>query len=324
MGNSLKQIQFTDVSVKGKFIKVPSIVMNGLTIIVQGRWLKKALIKGEDWIEIKDDIDPELLIRAIRENKLYADLLVFSQQIPDSAPKHTYYYEWKNLAVIPITSFDDWWNRLPQVTRKNVRRAGRRGVLVRIAAFNDSLIKDIIRVNNSSPTRQGRKFIHYGKNFDQVKKDYSAYIERSEYIGAYYQEELIGFIRLIYRGQVASIMQLLCMPKHYDKRPSNALIAKAVELCANKGIKYLIYGQLIYDQNFWAPMVEFKKRNGFQKIDVPVYYIPLSFKGRMAIIFRLHRGIKYFIPNRIKKSYYWLRKSFYEIIGKRFHKGEVF
>ena len=51
------------------------------------------------------------------------------------------------------------------------------------------------------------------------------------FLGAYYENELVGFIRLIYVGKEASIIQVLSKMKHYDKRPTNALISKAVEIC---------------------------------------------------------------------------------------------
>jgi len=309
-------IKYVDVSVKGRFLKFPCLEMKNLSIIVVGKWLKKALIKDEDWIEIKDNINPDSLIGEIKKNDLKADLFIFSQKLPDIKPKFDYYHEWKNIAAIPISKYEYWWNGLPQVTRKNVRRSERKGVSIKKVDFNDDLINDIIRVNNSSQVRQGRRFTHYGKKFNQVKMDYSSFIERSDYLAAYFQEKLIGFLRLIYIGQIASVMQLLCMPQYYDKRPANALIAKAVDLCADKGIRYLTYGQLVYNRNEWNQMVEFKRRNGFREIYLPVYYIPLSLKGKIAISLGIHRGLKYFIPIPLQKSYYWLRKVLYEKFEK--------
>ena len=45
-----------------------------------------------------------------------------------------------NSAAIPITNFNDWWEkRLPQETRKNVRRASRRGVTTRVVSMDGVL-----------------------------------------------------------------------------------------------------------------------------------------------------------------------------------------
>ena len=51
-----------------------------------------------------------------------------------------------------------------------------------------------------------------------------------------YQDEFIGFIRMTYADRTANIVQLLWMVKPYDKRPTNALIAKAVRLRAKRSI----------------------------------------------------------------------------------------
>ena len=317
-------MSYTEISIKGKTIRFPCIIVNDLTIVIRGKWLKVAFIKDEEWIEPIDDVDPNIIINDLNRNNLKVDILVFSQRLPNTEPKFNYFFEWKNLAVIHIKGFKEWWDNLPQVTRKNVRRSERRGVLIRTAAFDDDLINGIVRINNSAPIRQRFRFTHYGKEFHQVRKDYSEFTERSEYIGAYFQDELIGFLRLVYmgKGKIASIMQLLCMPQHYDKRPANALIAKAVDMCAKKGVEYIVYGQLYYHRNVWAPLAEFKRRNGFCEVNIPVYYVPLSVKGRVAIFIGLHRGLRYLVPKTGIKLYYWLRKIFFEKISRPVRKEE--
>ena len=59
----------------------------------------------------------------------------------------------------------------------------------------------------------------------------------------------------------------------------NALIAKAAEVCEQKGISHLIYGQFIYGNKRRSSLVEFKRRNGFEQVNFPRYYIPLTLKG---------------------------------------------
>ncbi len=60
-----------------------------------------------------------------------------------------------------------------------------------------------------------------------------------------------------------------------DKAPTNALIAKAVEICAEAGVGLLQYG-------IWSrrSMGAFKKHNGFQAVEVPRYYVPLNWRGK--------------------------------------------
>ena len=115
--------------------------------------------------------------------------------------------------MIPIVSFKAWWeDRLPQETRKNVRRAGRRGVTVRTVAFDDDVAQGLKNLYDETPTRQGRPFWHYGKEVAVVKRENQTFSERSEYLGAYYNEELIGFMRMIYVDQTATIMAVISKP----------------------------------------------------------------------------------------------------------------
>jgi hypothetical protein len=66
--------------------------------------------------------------------------------------------------------------------------------------------------------------------------DHSPFCDRADYICEYRDQELFGFICLIYSGEMASILQMLAKASHQGKRPANALIAKTVELCEAKGL----------------------------------------------------------------------------------------
>jgi hypothetical protein len=317
------EIGFAEISVKGKIIRVPAILVNGTTIILEGNWIKKATIKDEFWIGGSVIGNPESIIGKLKETKLGADIFSFSQKLPFTEPTYNYHLEWSNLAAIRLTSFSEWWKSLPQEARKNVRRAEKRGVVVRQIKFDDEFVNGIIEINNETPVRQGRFFWHYGKDFESVKKDYSDFLDRSEFLGAYYQNTLIGFIRLIYMGEIVSILQLLTMNKHYDKRPANALIAKAVELCSEKGVSHIVYGQYNYDGNTKSPLTEFKRRNGFEQILIPTYYIPLTAKGWIHIKLGLHLGIKRLIPTYAYNLFSELRSKIYhgKIFKMRSHLG---
>jgi hypothetical protein len=72
---------------------------------------------------------------------------------------------------------------------------------------------------------------------------------------------------------------------HRDKSPQNALLSKAIELCAEKQLQYLLYGQ-------WSAggLGDFKQHNGCLRIDVPRYYVPLTLKGTLALRWNFHRG----------------------------------
>jgi len=294
-------------------VSVPSVQVKGRTIFAAGGWLKMASVRDEPWLDGEAVTDPEAALEKIRHAGLNADIFTFAQRLPDPKPRFDYPIVWENLAAISTVDCKDWWeNRLPQETRKNVRRSVKRGVTVREVEFNDELVKAIVEINNEAPIRQGRPFWHYRKSFDVVKKDYGTLLDRSVYIGAYHGNELIGFIKMIYMGEIAGILQIVCMNRHQDKRPANALVTKAVEMCSGKGLKYLIYGRYVYANNTKSPLTEFKRRNGFQPTLVPRYYIPLTLKGRLAMALGLHLSFKRFIPEKLHYVLGNLRARWYQ------------
>jgi hypothetical protein len=290
-----------EISVKGRWMSVPAFSLAGNTIIVTGSWLKLAVVHDEQWLENALE-DPELCVRLLKEqvsHGLRADIFTFAQPPPDTAPKYSYYMNRDSLAAIRLTRFKDWWENLPQESRKNVRRSQKRGVVVSVKEFDDDVISGIVEINNESPFRQGRRFTHYGKSCDQVKKDHSAFLDRCDFICAHVGDELIGFLKLVYRGQVASVLQLLSKASHHDKKPANALIAKAVELCEAKRVSCLTYGMFNYGNKRDSSIREFKIRNGFEEILVPRFYVPLTLKGKIALKLNLHRGLLEILPEDV-------------------------
>lgn len=285
-----------EVRIKGKTHFVPAVKIADRTVVSTGKWLKIAAVQDEDLVEGEAIADPASFVQLLKETELNADVFTFVQRLPDTNPKYTYPVEWDNCAVIPITTFADWWgNQAEPSVRRAVRKAAKAGVTVRLAEFDDAFVQGIVHINNETPIRQGRSFWHFGKSFDAVKYENSTYSERNEFLGAYFEEELIGFIRITYAHGVANIVQILSMIKHYDKRPANALIAKAVEICAEKGITYLVYYSYTYNDPK-STLTEFKRRNGFQKVLLPRYYIPLTGKGKIAVKLGFHRGLAKRIP----------------------------
>jgi len=270
---------------------VPSAQVDGHTVIATGKWVKTARVHDEEWTSGQIVKAPSDFIGRMKEQGLRADVFTFAQKVPDGEPKYPGYYEMDNVAVVPLTTYEDWWEkRIPQESRKNVRRAARRGVTVKAVELDDELIRGITEIYNETPIRQGVPFGHFGKSFDTVKKEASTLMDRSEFIGAYFQNELIGFIKLVYMGELSSILHIVSFNRHYDKRPTNALLAKAVEISCQRGKSFLIYGKYIYGNKSVSSLTEFKHRNGFEKMIFPQYYIPLTIKGRLFLKLGFHRG----------------------------------
>jgi hypothetical protein len=325
MGRSAASViaQETEIRIRGKNANVPFIRVADRTIVVTGKWLKVASAKDEELVEGHILPDPRLFVSTLRESELRPDLLVFPQRIDEATPKYSYPMQWDNAAVIRTSSFNEWWAKLPQETRKNVRRSAKRNVSVRVVKFDDDFVKKIKEIYDESPIRQGRRFWHFGKDLETIKKQNSTYLERSEFIGAYCNEELIGFIKFVYVDRAAKLMQILSKSAHYDKRPMNALIAKAVEVCHERGISYLVYSRLTFGNKKESHLTEFKRRNGFEEMRFPRYYVPLTLKGKIALKLNLHRSVLEILPSRLINLLLRVRSAFLRLGGQQRTKREL-
>ncbi len=266
------------------------------TVITKGRWLRIGSFSGEDWQEALTIEDPGYFVAALKNSRVEADLFTFAQKIPDIKPRYPYHMEMDNVAAIPIFTYQDWWTQLSTDARKDVKRAAKRGVVVKAVDFDDNLVRGIIEMHDEILVRQGRRFRHFGKDFPTVQREYSTFLGQSEFIAAYFQNELIGMIKIVYVGELACMMQILAKEKHFDKRPTNALIAKAVEICEEKDKIYLTFGRLHYGNKTKSSVVDFKRKNGFELIFYPRYFIPLNIKGYIALRLGLHRGLLGTLP----------------------------
>jgi len=147
--------------------------------------------------------------------------------------------------------------------------------------------------------RQGMRNAHFGLSFAETEKRYGEFAGRCDFICAYFQEEIIGFLHLVYRQNTAAILNLTVKPSHSDKRPANALIAKAVQLCTERGILLLTYGLYNHGNKRESSLREFKDRNGFTEMLVPRYFVPLNRWGRICMKLKIHRGLVGILPHSI-------------------------
>jgi hypothetical protein len=220
--------------------------------------------------------------------------------------------EWDNVAAIPITTFDAWWSsHVVKETRNKVRKSIKAGIEIRLVGFDESFVDSVLPIYNEAPLRQGKPFVDYGKDRETIKRKLSTFLNRSDFIGAYYQGTLIGFLKLVFAGRFTRTMHILSMIRHRDKAPTNALIARAVELCAERNIPYLVYGQFDYGKKGGDGLTQFKHYAGFQKIMLPRYYIPMSSLGRLCLRFGLHQGLAELLPHRVTDRLLDLRGRWY-------------
>jgi len=289
--------QLCEIKTRGRTGSVSSVRIDDKTVVATGKCLRLAAVRGEDWTEGQVVADPASFVARLKTSGLKADIFTFTQKVPHVRPKYGYYMERDNVAAIPITDYQDWWRQISSDLRRDVRLAEKRGVTVRSADFDDNLVRGIMGIHDEMSIKQGTPFLHKGKSFDVVKQDYGTYLDRSEFVGAYLDEDLIGLIKIVHVGELACMMQILTKDKYFDKRPANALIAKAVELSAERGSSYLTYGKYYYGNKRKSSLVDFKRRNGFQCVLYPRYYVPLTLRGRVAVALGLHRGLLGILPS---------------------------
>lgn len=281
-------------------------------IRVEGSLVRIARLDGDKYKFI-DDAEP--LVTALRKSRSRVDIFTFMQKLPDASVKYSYPMEWDNLAVLGISTFDEWWTkRIGFKARNKAKQAAKKGVIVREAPFDETFAQGIWEIYNESPVRQGRRFPHYGKTIDQVRQMSATFLETSIFIGAYLDEKLIGFIKLTAddNGTQAGMMHIISMIRHRDKAPTNALVAQAVRSCADRGISYLVYSNFAYGKKERSSLSDFKERNGFERVNLPRYYVPLTGIGWAAYRLGLHHKFVDRLPGPLLAKARDLRYSWYK------------
>lgn len=291
--------------------------ITGRDVLTTGKWLKIAGVRDEELVEGDVAPEPHAFVKELKQRGPAADVFTFPQNIGDGEPRYDFAFEWDNAAVARTTDYNEWWEKkLPQETRKNVRRAGKKGVTVRVVNFDDEFVAGIKAIYDETPIRQGARFPHYQKNFDIVRAENGTYRERCEYLGAYFEGQLIGFMRFVYVDRLAKIMQILASVAHTDKRPMNAMIAKAMEICHEKGMTGLVYSKFRFGNKKESALAEFKRRNGFEEVLFPRYYVPLTLKGHVAVKLKLHRGLLGLLPSGVIEQLLRVRASVLRLVSQ--------
>jgi hypothetical protein len=285
---------------------------NNRELRITGRLCRVAHLDADDYKFLDN---PEPVVSELRKSKLGIDLFTFLQKLPDTSPKYPYLQEMDNLAVLPVSTFDHWWtNQVDNKTRNMARKAEKKGVVVREVQFDDDLVRGIWEIYNECPVRQERLFPHYGKSVEQVREMSATYLDSSIFIGAYDSDKLIGFIKLVVddTGTQAGMMHIISMLQARDKAPTNALVADAVRSCAQRNIPHLVYSNFAYGKKAHSSLSNFKERNGFQRVDIPRYYVPVTKWGAAAFSMGLHHRLIDRLPEALAAKLRDLRNSWYQ------------
>ena len=281
-------------------------------IRIEGRLLRIARPHGDRYRFLDD---PAAVLDGLRQCGTRVDLLSFAQRLPETKPEYPYPMEWDNFAALPVSTFEHWWtHQIGFKARNKAKQAEKRGVSLREVPFDDALVKGIWEIYNECPVRQGRRFPHYGKNIATVYREEATHLNCSIFIGAFLGDKLIGFAKLVHdetRTQ-AGLMNIVSMIQHRDKAPQNALVAQAVRSCAERGIPYLVYSKFAYGNKQTSSLSDFKERNGFQRIDLPRYHVPLTRMGWVALRLGLHHRLAERLPDSLAAKLRDLRAAWYK------------
>jgi hypothetical protein len=273
--------------------------IQGKEIKVQGALVKMARLAAEGFEFLES---PQETIQELQESGERVDLFTFMQRMPQTAPLYSYPMKMDNVAVLPITTYDEWWTKqIDGKTRNMVRKGEKKGLVVRETVFDEALVKGIWEIYNECPSRQGRPFPHYGKDLAAVRDMSATFLDCSVFVGAYLGEQLVGFAKLTTdetRSQ-AAVMHIIARVDQRDKSPTNALLAESVRACAQRNIPYLVYSNFAYGKKKRDSLSDFKESNGFKQVDLPRYYVPLTGMGRLALRLGLHQRFLDHIPEPI-------------------------
>lgn len=287
------------------------IICCGKQIRTQGRFLRIACLDADKYQFVDD---PAMMLEGLRRSGTRIDLFTFVQKLPETSPRYSYPMEWDNFAALPVSTFEHWWeHQIGNKTRNAARQAAKKGVTVREVPFDENLARGIWEVYNETPVRQGKPNLHYGKDVATVYREEATYLDSSIFIGAFLGGKLVGFAKLVAdetRTQ-AGLMNIVSMIQHRDKAATNAIVAQAVRSCADRGISYLVYASFAYGKKQRDSLSDFKERNGFKRMDVPRYYVPLTEIGWVALRLRLHRRLVDFVPEPVLATMRKIRRSWY-------------
>src|SRR4051794_234934 len=222
-------------------MKIAEVSIENLEVIADGSICRVARVDGDGY---KFLADPKLAIAALTASKTHADIFTFLQRLPEIVPQYPYPYEWDNLAVLPISTFDNWWaQQIGFKARNKAKQAKKKGIVVRAGPFDEALAKGLWDVHNAVPVRQGRRLPHYGKSVQTIRTMSATCLDSSVFIGAFDGARLIGFIKLTMDDTQtqAGLMHILSLVAYRDKAPTNALLVQAARSCTTRGVRHLVY-----------------------------------------------------------------------------------
>jgi hypothetical protein len=302
------------ISVRGRTSAAPVETVCGARIICRGSMIRIGEVFDEYWLEPAQLPPYPTLIEELSERGNRPDIFTFAQRIPDALVRFPqYHHETENYAVLALTSHEEWMrSQVSSATRRNIKAAAKRGIRVVVSDYDAAYVQGISGIYNESRVRAGRRFWHYGKDLAAVGEENGTYRERSTYLAALYDTEMIGYMKIVWNERNAAIMQILSKLAHRDLRPNNALMSEAVRQCCLRGAERLIYERFDYGKKSGDSLTRFKQGNGFTRLDLPRYYVPLTMRGSLALSAGMHHDIGERMPEWMAGPLRNARQKWYE------------
>lgn len=265
-------------------------VIEGRELSIKGSFLSTARLRHE-WCDFVPE--PASMASAIQSHRI-ADLFTFVTDVGHTGNGYPYHNEPVGVAVLPLTTYEAWWEEIGKKKRNQIRKAQKSGVELRPCKLDTAFAQAVEPIYNECPVRQGRKFYHYGQTAAEIEAELSSFPEQTILVGAFVDNVMVGFMKLFRAEHALRIVHILAKLSERDKCVMDALIGKAVELCIEHKYRFLQYGSWT-DNGIGA----FRTKHGFQRIEVPRYFVPLNWRGRLILTLKLHRPVRERLPDAV-------------------------
>src|SRR5260370_22677280 len=121
----------------------------GQEVKVQGSLIRIARLEADGYYFLDN---AEAFVNGLRQCNARIDLFTFMQKLPETTSKYAYPMEWDNFAAVHVSTFDHWWTQqIEAEVRRRVRKAEKKGVMVKEGAIFDNLRKRILLIYNEYP-----------------------------------------------------------------------------------------------------------------------------------------------------------------------------
>lgn len=167
-----------------------------------------------------------------------------------------------------------------------------------VEKMSETTCAQVLRIFKETPFREGRFFPgYYTWTSCRVRNVFRTNEENVSVI-ATWKGKVVGVSRVRFNDQVAALGQLMSSveARRGCRGISNLMIAKLVELLAERGVRYLVYGKF----GVIPSLDRFKLSNGFRPVTVNYNYVLLSAKARGLAALGLHRR-----PDILLSSHPW-------------------